>query len=178
MTNLIRQKHKFLYHGQEFYCHDISLEDYLLIMIDYEAWYHKILSECNEELPRLNPRQVEELTRILLGGKEKKKDIVAELTETQKKINAHKAKNNPKEEKKTQDKLDDMLEDWHIIEGQMMHYMRQPLSEMRKWPYKYFMKIYNDMWYCTGAKEYKPNRNSDKPDKAGIKKEFGTMYKK
>lgn len=34
MTNLIRQKHRFLYHGLEFYAKDLSLEQFLMINID------------------------------------------------------------------------------------------------------------------------------------------------
>lgn len=64
------------------------------------------------------------------------------LTETQKKIQAHKNKN---KEKQQEQELEEMLEDWHIIEGQMMHLLGQPLSEMRKWPYRYFMRVYQDL---------------------------------
>jgi len=67
------------------------------------------------------------------------------MTDTQKKIQAfkNKQKKDPKKE------VEDMLDDFHIIEGQMMHYLKQHLSEMRKWPYQYFMKQYKDLPYTT-----------------------------
>lgn len=173
MTNLIRQKHKFLYHGQAFDCFDLSLEDFLLINIDQEAWYKKILSECNDELPKLNARQQQEFLRILFGWEEDKPKVIDQLTDTQKKINDFK-----KKQKKIEEEKEDMLHDFHIIEGQMMHFLNQPLSELRSWPYRYFMDVYKDLAYCTGAKEYDKNRNSTKPDKAGFKKEFGSQYNK
>lgn len=100
------------------------------------------------------------------------------LTETQKKILEHKKKNQKKKEKNLEKAIDDMLQDFHIIEGQLMHYLHQPLSEMRKWPYQYFMAQYRDLPYSTGAKEYDKNRNSKTPDKKGFKKEFGDVYNK
>jgi hypothetical protein len=70
------------------------------------------------------------------------------LTETQRKIEEYKKKNKKlvKDPKKEMEK---MLDDFHIIEGQLMHFLHQPLSEMRKWPYKYFMKQYKDLAYST-----------------------------
>lgn len=174
--NLIRQKHRFLYHGEEFFCYDLTLEDYLLITIDERAGYTKILSECNEVLPKLNLRQGREFMRIILWWEEEKKGIMETLTETQKKLNDYRKKNGKDTAEKIEKQLEDILEDWHIIEGQMMHFLCQPLSEMRKWPYKYFMQVYKDLAYCTGAKEYEKGRNSKKPDKKAFKKEFGGMY--
>lgn len=173
MTNLIRQKHTFLYHGQAFECYDLTLEDFLLITIDHDAGYRKVLLECNEELPTLNDRQQNEFLRILLGQDEEKPQVIDQLTETQKKIKAHKEK-----QKKVEDEKQSMLDDFHIIEGQMMHFLHQPLSELRSWPYRYFLQVYKDLAICTGAKEYDKNRNSTKPDKAGFKKEFWSVYNK
>lgn len=175
MTNLIRQKYVFLYHGTQFECFDLTLEDYLLFSIDPDAWYKKVLLECNDELPKLNARQSKEFVRILFGGPEEKKEIIENLTETQKKINDFKKKNWKIEDVKKE--VENMLQDFHIIEGQMMHFLKQPLSEMRKWPYKYFMQVYKDLAYCTGAKEYEKNRNSKAPDKKAFKKEFWSLYK-
>lgn len=110
MTSLIRQKHTFLFHGQSFQCMDLSLEDYLLLSIDEVEGMKKILSECNDVLPLLNNRQAKEFLRILLGQEEEKVDI---LTETQKKLQAHKNKGK-KETTKTD--LMDILKDWHLIE--------------------------------------------------------------
>lgn len=174
MTNLIRRKHTFLYHGQQFDCFDLTLEDFLIFSVDPDAWYIKVLLECNEQLPKLNERQRKEFVRIIFWGQEEKKEILDHLTETQKKLNAHKEK---KKKKDLEKQVDDMLEDWHVLEGQMMHFLHQPLSEMRKWPYKYFMQVYKDLPYCTGAKEYEKNRNSKAPDKKAFKKEFGDFYK-
>lgn len=156
---------------------DLSLEDYLFINIDLEAWLEKILMECNEKPPRLNPRQSKEFMRILLGQENEKKNenLMDKLTETQKKILEFKKKNKKKDVEK---QVDDMLQDFHIIEGQMMHFLNQPLSEMRKWPYQYFMMVYKDLAYCTGSKEYQKNRNSQSPDKKSFKKEFGDVYNK
>lgn len=175
--NLIRQKHVFEYHGQSFFCGDLTLEDYLLINIDLEAGLEKILMEYNEKPPRLNPRQSKEFMRILLWQENEKKneDLMEKMTETQKKILAFKKKNKPK---KLEKQVDDMLQDFHIIEGQMMHFLHQPLSEMRKWPYQYFMMVYKDLAYCTGAKEYDKTRNSKTPDKKTFKKEFWNLYNK
>ena len=85
------------------------------------------------------------------------------------KIKAYKEKQNIK---KSINDLEKMLEDWHIIEGQIMHFMKQPLSEIRRRPYQYFIKIYKDLPYCTLAKEYEKARNSQSPDKHSFKKEF------
>lgn len=134
-----------------------------------------MILEANSELPKLNPRQSKEFIRIIFGGEEQKKDLMDQLTETQKKIQAHK---NKKTEKNQEEELESMMEDWHIIEGQMMHFLGQPLSEMRKWPYRYFMQVYKDLAYCTGAKEYQKNRNSQKPDKKAFQKELGHLYDK
>ena len=92
-----------------------------------------------------------------------------QMTDTQKKIEAFKKKQKPKDHSKD---LEEMLQDFHIIEGQMMATLHQQLSEMRKWPYKYFMKQYEDLAYITGAKEYSKDRNSKAPDKKQFKKEF------
>lgn len=175
-TNLIRQKHRFLYHGEEFFCFDLTLEDYLMITMDEVAGYTKILMECNETLPKLNLRQGREFMRIILWWEEEKKTIMDQLTETQKRINDFKKKNGEKTAEKLAKDLEDILEDWHIIEGQMMHFLGQPLSEMRKWPYRYFMDMYKDLAICTGAKEYEKGRRSKGPDKKAFKKEFGGMY--
>lgn len=148
----------------------------MLFSMDPLAWYEKVLLECNDKLPKLNKRQSQEFVRILLWGKEEKKEIIETLTETQKKIQAY--KNKQKKEKDLDEAMDQMLQDFHIIEGQMMHFLHQPLSEMRKWPYKYFMQVYKDLWYCTWAKEYEKNRNSKAPDKKAFKKEFGDVYNK
>lgn len=174
MTNLIRRKNTFHFHGQAFECFDLSLEDFLLFCIDPEEACEKVLLECNEELPKLNNRQKENFVRIVFGGQEEKKQLLETLTDTQKKIQEHQKKQ--KADKAKQD-VDDMLEDWHIIEWQMMHFTNQPLSEMRKWPYKYFMSIYKDLAYCTGSKEYEKGRNSKSPDKKAFKQEFGDFYK-
>ena len=175
MTNLIRQKHRFLYHGQTFDCFDLSLGDFLLINIDQDSGYKKILQECNEELPTLNERQQKEFLRIIFWGEIEKQEVIEQLTETQKKIqDAKKSKKTDKQK----NEVDDMLHDWHIIEWQMMHFLHQPLSEMRKRPYRYFMETYKDMAICTGAKEYNKNRNSQIPDKKWFKSEFGDMYNK
>lgn len=175
MTNLIRQKHKFLYHGQAFDCFDLSLEDFLLINVDQLAGYTKVLLECNDELPKLNARQQQEFLRILLGWEQETPKVIDQLTETQKKINDFKKKKDPKKDK---EEVEDMLQDFHIIEWQMMHFLHQPLHVLRSWPYRYFMDVYKDLAYCTGAKEYDKNRNSQKPDKKGFKQEFGGMYNK
>lgn len=88
---------------------DLSLEDYLLLSIDEIEGINKILSECNDQIPLLNHRQSKEFLRILLGQEEEKVDI---LTETQKKIQAHKNKG----KKTAKDDLVDILKDWHLIE--------------------------------------------------------------
>lgn len=174
MTNLIRKKHVFLYHWEKFECFDLSLEDFLIFSEDPDAWYKKVLLECNDQLPKLNERQKKEFVRIVFWWEEEKTEIMDHLTETQKKINAHKEK---KKQADLEKAMDDMLDDWHIIEWQMMHFLNQPLSEMRKWPYTYFIQLYKDLAYCTGAKDYEKNRNSKAPDKKAFKKEFGDMYK-
>lgn len=175
MTNLIRQKHVFLYHGEQFFCGDLTVEDYLLISIDPTAWLEKVLLEFNEILPKLNERQSKEFMRILFWWDPEQKDLMDKLTETQKKIQEHKKKQ--KKENVEKD-LEEMLQDFHIIEGQMMATLHQPLSEMRKWPYLYFMKQYKDLAYITGAKEYSKDRHSKAPDKKAFKKEFWDVFNK
>lgn len=179
MTNLIRQKHTFLYHGQKFFCFDLSLWDYLLLMIDPVAGVEKILLECNDEIPKINERQSKEFMRILLKWEEEKSDNFAKaLTETQKQINIFKEKDKEKNKKKVAGDINDMLRDFHLIEGQMMHHLGQPLQEMRSWPYSYFMDLYNDLPIINGTKEYDKNRHSKTPDKKAFKKEFGNLYDK
>lgn len=130
--------------------------------------------ECNEELPQLNERQQTEFLRILMWGEEEKKSVMEQLTETQKKIRAYKKK---QEQKSAIDnKVDEYLKDWHLIEWQMMHTLHQPLSELRKRPYRYFMELYKDLAIITGAKKYDPHRNSQKPDKKGFKREFANAF--
>jgi len=176
---LIRQKNTFTYHEKEFYCWDLTLEDYLLINIDLVAWLEKILTEFNNQAPILNPRQSREFMRILLWqeNEEKNENLMDKLTETQKKILAFKKKKKPKE-KDAEKEIDEMLEDFNIIEGQMMHFLNQPLSEMRKWPYQYFMRQYKDLAYSTGQKEYEKDRNSERKKKKWFKKEFWDNYNK
>lgn len=176
MTNLIRQKHRFLYHGLEFYAKDLTLEQFLMINLDPDEWYKQIMLECNDTLPSLNDRQKKEFVRILMWWKqEDTPNLIDQLTETEKKIKAQKEK---KKREKVEQEIDDFLRDWHIIEWQMMHVFHQSLAEMRSWPYKYFMELYKDMGICTGAKEYDKDRNSTEPDKKAIKKEFGDLYNK
>lgn len=130
--------------------------------------------EHNEKMPQLNARQSAELTRILLGIDGEKRNIMDDLTETEKQIKAFKEK----DKKKAEANIEDMLADFHLFEWQLMYYLHQPLSELRSWPYQYFMKIYKDLAYCTGAKDYDKNRHSQKPDKSAFKSEFGDVYNK
>lgn len=93
-----------------FECYDLTLEDFLLISIDPQAGFEKITLECNDTVPKLNMRQRQEFVRILFGQDETKEDQV-KLTETQKRIQAHKEKTG-----KDKKDVDDFLQDWHIIE--------------------------------------------------------------
>lgn len=176
MTSLIRQKHEFKYHGKTFFCYDLSVEDFLLLSIDPVAWLEKIFLECNDESPKLNERQTEAFLTILQWWEIKKKNIIDSLTETQKKINQFKKTNEKKRDYAKEQ--NDMLSDFHIIEWQLMHFLNQPLSELRKWPYNYFIQMFKDLAYCTWAKEYQKNRNSQSPDKKWFKKEFPNAYNK
>lgn len=60
----------------------------------------------------------------------------------------------------------------------MMHHLHQSLSEMRSWPYRYFMSQYEDLPITIGTKDYDKHRNSKTPDKRAFKKEFGDLYGK
>jgi hypothetical protein len=57
-----------------------------------------------------------------------------------------------------------------------MSALHQPLSEIRKWNYKYFMDVYIDLQICVREKEYSRYRRSDKPDKANFRKEFKNNF--
>jgi len=174
MTNLIRIKHTFLYSGKKFFCGDLTVEDFILINTDNEAWTKKILSEFNDKIPDLNGRQIEEFFKILFWEVKNKKTLSQKLTDTQKKINEYKKKK--EEKKRTPRKKNDPLDDFHIIEGMVMHFMSQPLSEIRKWNYLYFMKIFKDIGVCTGREPYDKKRESQAPDKRWFKQAFWHAY--
>lgn len=166
MINFIRIRHKFLYNGRFFYCWDLTVEDFILLNIDLEEWIKKILLEFNKNLPELNWRQINEFLNILLGVEKKEKNIIDKITETEKKF-----------KKKEEKKENDILEDFHIIEWIIMRNLKQPLSEIRKWNYLYFMEIYKDLNYIINPEQYDPKRKSQSPDKKKFKKELWEYFK-
>lgn len=174
-TILIRQKHTFLYHQEKFYCWDIILEDYLLYLIDPEQAWEKILTEFNTEIPKINKRQQENLLKILFNDPEEEKDILKELTETQKRIKEYKDKKKSKKQS-TEQNIEKILADFHITEWQMCHYTHNSVNDMRKWPYQYFFNMYNDIPIIIWTKEYDEHRNSNKPDKKKFKDELSNFY--
>jgi len=171
MTGVIRQKHYFKYHGSVFYCSDITVNDYLLLIVNEMEWIQKILLEHNEKLPTLNDRQLSELMKIVFWIEEEDEE---ELTEVQKKIREH--KEIAQEKKKKKKGTDRPLQDFHVIEGQIMHFLNQSRTEIRSWTYKYFIEIYKDMMYCTWSKEYNKDRNNQSPDKKAFRQEFGSSF--
>lgn len=145
--NMIREKHKFIYHNKVFYCSDLTWWDYILILQNQKQWLRKILLEHNKKMPLLNERQVNEFLKILLQI--------------------------DKEDKGTS-KID--FEELRFIEGQMMINLKQSLNELRSWTMSYFMGQYKDIPYLTWAKEYSKDRHSKQPDKKTFKQEFNNLY--
>jgi len=153
MTTLIRQKHSFKYHWKEFYCWDLTLEDFLLLNIDIKEGLNKVLAEFNEDFPVLNNRQTQLFISILFW----QDNLLNKL------------------DKKKQNN-EDFLNSFHIIEGQVMHFLNQPLSEIRKRPYRYFIKQYEDIVYSIWQKKYEWKDVEQKPNKKEFKKELWDFY--
>lgn len=151
---LIRQKHTFKYHGQEFYCSDLSVEDFLHMSIDPVAAFEKIISEHNDEPPRLNARQYEQLMKILSVDSD---DNFGDLfkVKTQKKTDPQKA-----------------LQDFHISELKLAKAIGQPISEIRQWNIKYLHMVWRDIDIIVWNEKYNANRY----DEAAAEKQFLNIF--
>lgn len=158
MTGLIREIHEFKYCNTSFFCWDLTVQDYLELVLNHDVILQKILLEFNKEIPHLNKRQMNNFINILAWNE----NILL---------------NNLQKKKQIEDKNKDILKDWHILEWSIMFHLKQPLSEIRSWPIKYFFEIIKDLPIITWNKEYTPGRNSQKPDKKGFKKELNEFYK-
>lgn len=153
MTTLLKRKYVFLYFDESFIAEDITVEEFILLLEDYENWIKKILEKHNEMMPLLNARQLNEFLRI--------------ITENDTLLPA----------KKTKNKDSDILKDFHVVEGIMMRNLKQPLSEMRQWKLSYFFKLYTDLDVIIDPSKYNDKKNASIPDKAKFKKEFNHLYK-
>ena len=150
MKYLINSVDVFKYHWKTFKCWKITVEDFLRINIEWETAIFELLLKYNKELPKLNKRQLENFIEILINW---------EINIFKKTIKTTKNDNN-------------FLEDFHIIEWQIMSFLHQSRSEIRSWNYQYFIKIYEDLAICTWNKDYDKNRKSENPDKEKLKNIF------
>ena len=58
---MIRRKRQYKAFGKFFFCGDLVVGDYILIMQDAKEGFEKILKEFNEEVPELNNKKVNDL---------------------------------------------------------------------------------------------------------------------
>ena len=143
----VRRRVFFSASGKTFSCLELSVWQFLRMQDDTESVMMEVVQSC-DPVPDLNERQMRNFVRHLLCVEK----------ESQK---------NSKNEWESPE--------YHIIEGQIMHYLHQPLSEIREWSYRYFLLVYEDLSIILWAKEYDKNRKSDKPDKQAIKQALSSF---
>ena len=148
---------EFTFFWKSFFCKDLIVKDYILILEDFEKWIEKILKESNKEFPNLNERQKENFYKIIFWADQK--DI-----KSKEKI----------EEKKTKEKMENALENFLFLEWTAMHFFHLSLKEIREMPYIYFINLIKQIWPILW--ENKDDKN-EKPDKKSFKKEFWNLYK-
>ena len=159
---MIRKVRKFVAFGKEFLCGDMTVEWYIHLIQEPVEWAKKILLEFNKKEPELDGKRL-----LKLYDK-----IIRPTTQPpQHKEDAKKNKSNDEKQGK-----DDILKEFHILEGSVMVSLHQPLSEIRSWTLEYFMKIVDDLDVILGQKKLKDKRNANKPDRGKLKSVCGDFY--
>lgn len=144
---MINKEYKFKFFDNYIICNDLSVEDYLYLNYDPEFILKKILWK---KANLLNQRQIKNLLAILLNPNEK--DLLKLFN---------------KSNWKTNKGMD--VEDFFIIEWNIMKNLNQQRSEIRKWEWKYFLKVSQNLDVIMWEKKYDDYKNADKPDKKEIK---------
>ena len=125
----------------------MTVGGYYLSTRDFEAFLEQILGEFNEKIPKLTPEYLSEFLKILFR---KEDDLLI-------------FKNS---------KSKDTMKDFHIVLALFMKHMGQGWNDIKDMPYELFEKIYEDLKIIIGDEKYDENRNSERPDKKALKKEF------
>jgi len=144
---MINQKYKFKFFDNYIICNDLTVNDYLYLNYDPELFLKNILWK---KIWLLNQRQIKNLIAILLNPNEK---------DLEKLFNKNSNNSN-----KWMD-----IDDFFIIEWNIMKNLHQQRSEIRKWEWKYFLKISQNLDVIMWEKKYEDYKNADKPDKKEIK---------
>lgn len=159
---MIRMVRKYKAFWKIFLCWDLTVEDHILITKDFEAWFEKILSEFNKEIPELDLQRTQDLYNKI----------------TRPNSRADKQTNNAKNEKKNDKKQEeqDPLKDFHILESSLMKILHQPLSEIRSWTVEYFFMVLDDLDVIVWEKSLNDKRNAERPDRHKIKNLLWNFY--
>ncbi len=156
---MIRRKRQYKAFWKFFYCGDLVVEDYILIMQDPVEGFEKILKEFNEKVPEVN--------------NEKLNDLFFRLCRP----NTREKKKKKQKTKKKEDKEADPLKDFHILEAMVMKALWQQLSEIRGRTLEYFFLLLDDMDVILWSKSLKDKREASKPDKKKMKNILWDFYK-
>lgn len=124
---MIREMHEIIICGEKYKIGDIKRSDFLLLYTNYEIAIQNIFLEFNDTIPQINERQSNELLNF--------------LTQVMKERELH---NKPKKEVKEKT-LKELVNQFVIMEGQLMHHLHQSLSELRSRRLNYLMKVYGSL---------------------------------
>ena len=128
--------------GKEFKVWALLWGDFLLLNEDPQSGYLKVISEFNKEPPQLNKRQMEVFLASLVSNKSLKKDQKKGIID---------------------------FGQFLLIEGALMHYLRQDREAIRSWTLEYVMEMMELLPAITGQNSYDEVKNKDKPDKKALK---------
>lgn len=145
---------EFTFFWKSFFCKDLLVKDYILILEDFEKWIEKILKESNKESINLNERQKKNFYKIIFWIEKEDKE--------------------KEKEDKEKEKIDP-LETFLCLEWSAMHFFNLSLKEIREMPYVYFVNLIKQAPYILGEKKMEDKNQT--PDKKSFKKEFWNLYK-
>lgn len=144
---MIKEKYWFKVFDKLITCEDLSVQDYLELNYDPELFLKKILWK---KVWLLNQRQIKNLISFLLNPDEK--DLLKLFNKTTSKDNKGME-----------------IDDFFILEWVIMKNLNQQRSEIRKWEWKYFLKVTKNLDVIMWEKKYEDYKYADKPDKKEIK---------
>lgn len=142
---LVRQRHTFLHHGKEFDAYDLSVNDFLLMQIDPMGCFRKITSECNDKIPELNARQLENFFKKISGNSQEQYDDLL---------------NNIWNIKKKLKQVDNFLCDFEFLEHTVSKISGQSVRDIRERNIQYFLRFLKDFEYHSGKEKYTKLRYS------------------
>lgn len=126
----------------------MTVEQYERLARDTEWVLQELLGEFNESVPDLTASELEAWTNHIMST-----------------INRNKVQKSLKDTKAV---ADDIMDDFHVSVGYVMHHLHQQYSEILKMPIRLFLDLLEDLPVITGQKPYDPKRKSERIDGEAI----------